>query len=334
MGVLLDYELPTAHSYRCARRRAAIVRKDALLKDLRTESMGLRLRLAQAEHELRAWREWWSTWCPNPSHADARQVVPAEAHERPSAKHDGYSEDSIYGVVDELNTHEDSWMAHATDLSSGLSVTTTPRTLNAGTPPTRCVPTSFTRPPSIASPRQQNAGASRFARVTPSQCSDDVDDEVDEEGMSVPEESMESDTVEDDTGGESDGANSHEVLAVRKAFCASISSLSPDIVRRATPAEPWSKERVLDWLSGAIDRALEKNEPHSGAMSFWLEWEGADAHLPLDMRSGIVNLIDQTLSSRGLSISPRVDSIDRRLVVYTCCTSCEGLAWLVLSMPA
>ena len=90
--------------------------------------------------------------------------------------------------------------------------------------------------------------------------------------------------------------NSAGTVAVRRAYLASISGTTPT---RNKDVELWTYERILSWVDGAIDQALEKEDRSAGAMTFWTQWEANIHHFPPSIRKKFVQIMDDKLTAKG-----------------------------------
>ena len=83
---------------------------------------------------------------------------------------------------------------------------------------------------------------------------------------------------------------------MRRAYLASISRTTPT---RNKDVELWTYERILSWVDGAIDQALEKEDRSAGAMTFWTQWEANLHHFPPSIRKKFVQTMDDKLTAKG-----------------------------------
>ena len=100
---------------------------------------------------------------------------------------------------------------------------------------------------------------------------------------------------ETDEGG-SDDQDPVNVAAVR-AFFHTIDSNS--YAKSERPADEWTNERLLTWISNSLDLALGETDTFVGAKIVWREWASIEKHIPASFRKGIVTTLDSKLHSKG-----------------------------------
>ena len=125
--------------------------------------------------------------------------------------------------------------------------------------------------------------------------------------LSIASSSLDSDSAQSSAAGETDDGSEHgscddnsaEAVAVRRAFMTSVASATHTPPSLYVETETWSFEQILAWLDPALELANATEDSKSGAKAFWSEWSKIEYHVPGNMRTKIVNFIDERLHLKG-----------------------------------
>merc|ERR1719265_2123647 len=64
-------------------------------------------------------------------------------------------------------------------------------------------------------------------------------------------------------------------------------------------ASPWNDERIFEWVTATLDRALQEPDMDAGARIAWQEFQSTERHFPAERRERIADVLDTKLQTYG-----------------------------------